>query len=134
MSAVRTVVCYMRTANPPTIGQRLLARQRARLQAARHACGWTVIAWIEDLHQSGTTLDRPGLRDALALLAGHQADALLASDHSRLAISPVVAGALAALAATQGWQFLTLTSSNPAPGGPRDRHLAGLSACRGGPR
>jgi Resolvase, N terminal domain len=58
-AAVRTVVCYLRTANPGSAGMRLLGRQRARLQAACAAHGWTVVAWAEDLHQSGTTLNRP---------------------------------------------------------------------------
>ena len=64
---VRAVVCYLRTANPGTVGQRHLQRQRARLQAACADQGWTVAAWVEDLHQSGATLTRPGLHRALAL-------------------------------------------------------------------
>jgi DNA invertase Pin-like site-specific DNA recombinase len=111
MSAVRTVVCYLRTANPPTVAQRLLARQRRSLQAACDTRGWTVMAWIEDLRQSGTTLDRPGLRHALALLADHRADALIACDHSRLAVEPRLASALRTLANSQGWQLVTLSPS-----------------------
>ncbi len=66
---VRTVVCYLRTANIGTAGQRLLGRQRAKLERVAVAHGWTVLAWVEDLHHSGGTLHRPGLREALALLA-----------------------------------------------------------------
>jgi hypothetical protein len=110
-----TVVCYLRTANPGTAGQRLLGRQRARLQAACAANCWTVIEWAEDLHQSGATFDRPGLRHALALLATQQADTLLACDHSRLAVDAVVGSELAALARRQGWQLLT---RSPGRGGP----------------
>jgi hypothetical protein len=66
---VRAVICSTRTANPGAVGQRHLQRQRAKLQAETAVHGWT--AWIEDLHQSGTTLDRPGLQHALVLLAGH---------------------------------------------------------------
>jgi DNA invertase Pin-like site-specific DNA recombinase len=111
----RTVVCYLRSANPGSVGQRLLGRQRTRLQAACVANGWTVIEWVEDLHQSGATLDRPGLRHALALLATQQADTLLACDHSRLAVDTMVGSELAALARRQGWQLLTLS---PGRGGP----------------
>ena len=62
-----TVVCYLRTANAGSAGQRLLDRQRAKLDCQAAAHGWRVAAWIEDLHQSGATLTRPGLHRALAL-------------------------------------------------------------------
>jgi hypothetical protein len=108
-AAVRTVVCYLRTANPGAVGQRHLQRQRANPGAASAAHEWTIVAWIEDLHQSGTTLNRPGLRHALALLADHQADALLATDATHLAVDEAVTSQLAALAGQQGWQLLTVT-------------------------
>ncbi len=107
-AAVRTVVCYTRTANPGSSGQRLLARQRASLEAEVTFRGWTVAAWVEDLHQSGTTLQRPGLQQALKLLAAGQADALLACDMTRLAVDLEVASQLAALADRDGWQLVTL--------------------------
>ncbi len=118
-AAVRTVVCYTRTANPGSSGQRLLARQRASLEAEVTFRGWTVAAWVEDLHQSGTTLQRPGLQQALALLAAHQADALLAADLTRLAVAPQVAEQLAALADRDGWQLVTLDTLD------RGTHLGG---------
>jgi Resolvase, N terminal domain len=134
---VPAVVCYLRTANPGGAGMRLLGRQRARLEAACVARGWTVVVWIEELHQSGTTMDRPGLRQALALLAGRQADALLACDHSRLAVDPRVGSELAVLADRQGWQLLTL-DPNPPPTTVAmavavvDGHTAGLDLDHGG--
>lgn len=70
------------------------------------------MAWIEDLHQSGATLNRPGLHRALALLADHQANALLATDTTHLAVDTAVTSQLAPLAGQQGWQLLTVT---PAP-------------------
>jgi DNA invertase Pin-like site-specific DNA recombinase len=102
------VVCYLRTANSGSAGQRLLDRQHAKLEREAAARGWTVTAWVEDLHQSGATLHRPGLREALALLADHQADALLATDPDRLAITPEAADQLTAIADRQGWQLLTV--------------------------
>ena len=115
-AAVQAVVCYARTANPGTVGQRHLQRQRAKLHAARAAHGWAVLAWIEDLHQSGATLDRPGLRHALALLADHQADALLATETTPLAVDAAVTSQLVALAGRQGWQLLTLSpTANAGP-------------------
>ena len=109
---VQAVVCYARTANPGAVGQRHLQRQRAKLEAKTAVYGWTVVAWIEDLHQSGTTLNRPGLQHALALLADHQADALLATDTTHLAVDAAVTSQLAELADRRGWQLLTVT---PAP-------------------
>jgi Resolvase, N terminal domain len=107
-ASVRRVVCYTRTANTGTGGLRLLERQHARLHAVVVMHGWTVLAWVEDLHESGTTLARPGLQRALALLADHQADALLATDMSRLAVDPEVAVELATLADRHGWRILTV--------------------------
>ena len=121
---VRTVVCYVRTANAGTAAQRLLGRQRVKLERVAAAYGWTVLEWVEDLHQSGATLARPGLRQALALLAAHQADALLATDMTRLAVTPEVADELAALANRQSWRLLTiepLTARSPASGGTSSR-------------
>ena len=113
-AAERAVICYARTANPGTVGQRHLQRQRAKLQAEVAAQDWTVLEWVEDLHQSGTTLHRPGLRHALALLADHQADALLASDLMHLAVDAALIGQLVDLAAEQGWQLLTLSPTSEA--------------------
>jgi DNA invertase Pin-like site-specific DNA recombinase len=108
-AGVRTVVCYLRTANPGTVGQRHLHRQRAKLQAEITAQDWTVCEGVEDLHQSGTTLHRPGLQHALALLADRQADALLAADLLHLAVDTALLGQLVERAAEQGWQLLTLS-------------------------
>jgi DNA invertase Pin-like site-specific DNA recombinase len=113
-AGVRTVICYLRTANPATVGQRHLHRQRAKLQAEVTARGWTVLEWVKDLHQSGTTLHRPGLGEALALLGDHQADALLAADLMHLALDAALIGQLVDLAAEQGWQLLTLSPTSQA--------------------
>ncbi len=117
-AAVRAVVCYARTANPGTVRQRHLQRQRAKFQAATAVHSWTVLEWIEDLHQSGTTLERPGLHRALALLADHQADALLATDATHLAVDVAVVSQLVALASRQGWQLLTVTPTRTSTAAP----------------
>jgi hypothetical protein len=57
---------------------------------------------------SGTTLHRPGLHQALTLLASHHADAPLATDMTRLAVDAHVAEELAAVADRQGWRLLTV--------------------------
>jgi DNA invertase Pin-like site-specific DNA recombinase len=116
-ASVRTVVCYLRTANAGTAEQRLLARQRTRLEREAAAHGWRVLEWVEDLHQSGATLARPGLHQALALLADRQAHALLTVDRARLAVTPEVVDELAAVADRQGWRLLTVETLTL----PRDR-------------
>jgi DNA invertase Pin-like site-specific DNA recombinase len=113
-AGVRTVICYLRTANPGTVGQRHLQRQRAKLHAEVTAQDWTVCEWVEDLHQSGTTLHRPGLQHVLALLADHQADVLLATDLMPLAVDAALLDELVDLAAEQGWQLLTLSPTSQA--------------------
>ncbi len=130
---VRAVVCYTRTANPGTVGQRHLRRQRAKLEAEVAVHGWAVVAWVEDLHQCGTTLQRPGLREALALLADHQADALLATDAAPLAVDTAATSQLAALAGQQGWQVLTVTPTRITTVAP-DGTVVDPSRGRGGAR
>jgi hypothetical protein len=103
----RVVVCYLHTANSGTLGQRLLERQRARLEAVCAAHGWTVAAWIEDMRQSGATMDRTGLRHVLALLAEHRAEAMVADHPSCLAVDPTIADQLQALATKEGWRVYT---------------------------
>jgi len=115
LAAVRTVICYLRTANPGTLGQRHLQRQHAKLHAACTARGWTVLEWVEDLHQSGATLQRTGLQEALALLADHQADALLATEERSLAVDTATGSQLTTLAERQGWQLLSLTAIARSP-------------------
>jgi Resolvase, N terminal domain len=109
---VRTVICYLRIVDFGRRTRRLLHHQRTQLQAACQQRGWTVTAWAQDV-QPGDTLDRPGLQHALALLADHQADALLACHHTHLAITHSIANQLARLAATQGWHLLTLATLPP---------------------
>lgn len=97
--------CYLRTANAGTPGQRLLR--------AASAPGWSARPCTAGPWPGGsrtyTTLAHPGLRGALALLADHQADALLATNATHLAVDAAVTSQLAALAAQQGWQLLTVT-------------------------
>ena len=105
---IRTVVVYLRTANAGEDAQRILQRQRAELQGEIDFQGYTVAAWIEDRHQSATTLDRPGLREALRLLASGYVDALICTDIGRLTRSAEVTLQLAAHMDAHGWDLLTL--------------------------
>ncbi len=112
-AAPRTVIAYTRVADPD--GQRSIQAQRAELDAEIAFHGWTVAAWIDDPGQPGTTLERPGLTRALALLAHHQADALMACDVTRLARSTAVTRQLAAHDAAYGWQLVIVQDDRQPP-------------------
>ncbi len=113
---VRTVVAYLRSGTANGEGLRRLQRQRSAIQAEADFQGWTVVAWTTDPGQRGDTLDRPGLRQALALLAGGKADALVASEEGRIASAGSDRRQLARLAGRQGWQVLTVEAlRTPSP-------------------
>ncbi len=119
-AGITTMVAYLRTANTGTIAQQILARQRATLNAGIAGRGWTVARWIEDVHQSGLTIDRPGLRQALTLLASGYVDALVCGDLVDLAgsgwhpASAEVRRQLAAHMDAYGWHLITLQTGQPA--------------------
>jgi DNA invertase Pin-like site-specific DNA recombinase len=113
---VRTIIAYTRARQETGQGQRWVQRQRTAIQAEVDFQGWTVAAWICDLGQRGTTLHRPGLKRALALLAEHQADALVAYDQTRLTRLGSHQRQLARCAQRQGWQVLTVQAlRGPSP-------------------
>jgi hypothetical protein len=117
-ASVRTVVCYLRTATPARLGNAC---------SAASAASWS--AWPPPTAGPSWNRSRictspvppctgPACARPLALLADHQADTLLATDSTRLAVTPQVADELAAVARRQGWRLLTvelLTTRSPAP-------------------
>jgi DNA invertase Pin-like site-specific DNA recombinase len=105
---VRTIIAYTRARNDTSEGQRWVQRQRTAIQAEADFQGWTVAAWICDLGQRGTTLDRPGLRQALVMLSEGRADALVAYDDNRLTRLLSHQHQLARVAQRQGWRLLTI--------------------------
>jgi DNA invertase Pin-like site-specific DNA recombinase len=105
---VRTIIAYTRARHDTSEGQRWVQRQRTAIQAEVDFQGWTVAAWTCDLGQPGTTLHRPGLRQALAMLSEGRADALVAYDDNRLSRLQSHQRQLARLAKRQGWQVLTV--------------------------
>jgi DNA invertase Pin-like site-specific DNA recombinase len=107
-ATVRTVIAYTRSGDARSEGQRRLQRQRTAIQAEADFQGWTVVAWTCDLGQPGDTLDRRGLKQALALLADGKADALVAYEEGRLARHGLDRRQLARLADRQGWRLLTV--------------------------
>jgi DNA invertase Pin-like site-specific DNA recombinase len=107
-ATVRTIIAYTRSGTTTSNGQRRLQRQRTAIQAEADFQGWTIAAWTCDLGQPGTTLDRPGLKRALVLLAEGKADALVAYDEDRLARHGSHRRQLARLADRRGWRLLTV--------------------------
>jgi len=105
---VRTVIAYTRSGATTSDGRRRLQRQHTAIQAEADFHGWTVAAWTCDLGQPGDTLDRPGLKQALALLAEGRADALVAYEDGRLARLRSDRRQLKRVAQRQGWRLLTI--------------------------
>lgn len=68
--------CRVSKADGDGQGQSLRAQEEViRREAERR--GWTVVRIIHDNGHSGATIKRPGIREALALLNSHEADALV---------------------------------------------------------
>lgn len=66
-----------------------LAAQKAKITAAAHAAGHELVEIVVDGAEHGTSLDRPGLRRALAAIAGGQAEGLIAAKLDRLSRSVI---------------------------------------------
>ena len=61
--------------------------QRATITRLAKAKGIRIVAWYEDLNQSGGTADRPAFQQAIAAIENGEADALLVARMSRFARS-----------------------------------------------
>jgi len=80
-------------------------RHAIRLEAERR--GWAV-TWLEDPGRSGKSLDRPAVREALALLADRKAEALVVAKLDRLTRSVHDFSGILSTAAREGWGVITL--------------------------
>jgi DNA invertase Pin-like site-specific DNA recombinase len=81
----KRVVGYIRVSTEKQLDSGLsLEMQRKRLEAYALALDLDLVAIIEDPGASAKTLDRPGLRAALAMLTAGRADALLVVKLDRL--------------------------------------------------
>lgn len=65
------------------------AAQRAKIKAAAEVEGWEIVAWKIDRGETGKNANRQGLLDALELIAGHEADGLVAAKLDRLCRSVI---------------------------------------------
>jgi len=85
-----------------------LEAQRARLELEAERRGWPAPIVIEDPGQSGRTLNRPGMRRALEMIATGQADVLAAVKLDRLSRDLADWAALLKRAEREGWALVAL--------------------------
>lgn len=85
-----------------------LEAQRAALEAACESRGFELVRVIEDAGASGKTLSRPGLDEALQLIAAGEADGIMVSKLDRLSRSVIDFGNLLAVAEKGGWNIVAL--------------------------
>jgi DNA invertase Pin-like site-specific DNA recombinase len=100
------VIGYLRvsTQDQADSGLGLDAQRHAiNLQAALR--GWTEVTWLQDA-ASGKDTERPGLTEALTLLASGKADVLVVAKLDRLSRSLVDFADVLATARTQGWNLV----------------------------
>lgn len=101
--AVTTVIGYTRVSTEEQGRSGLgLDAQRKAIAAHAAAKGWEVV-WLSDEGLSAKSLDRPALQDALALLKGREAEALVVSKLDRLSRSVQDFAGLLAIAKKQHW-------------------------------
>jgi DNA invertase Pin-like site-specific DNA recombinase len=85
-----------------------LGAQRAAIDAAAQARGWSIVARFEDGGISGSSLNRPGLTEALATLESGRASALVVAKLDRLSRSLMDFSALMERARRKGWALVAL--------------------------
>ena len=82
--------------------------QRSSVEAYSKANGHEIVAWFEDLDQTGGRLDRPGLREALALVERGEAEGIVAAKLDRLTRSVADLGKLLDQAKAGGWNLVAV--------------------------
>lgn len=104
-----SVVAYLRVSTEEQADSGLgLSAQRASIQAAAVARGWTIVAWHEDAGVSGKSLNRPGVTAALADVEEGRGGALVVSRVDRLSRSLVDFAGLMERARTGRWGLVAL--------------------------
>lgn len=102
------VVGYLRVSTEEQARSGLgMDAQREAIEAAAKARGWHV-TWAVDDGYSGSTLKRPALATALAVLAAGEADGLVVSKLDRLSRSAQDFANTMADAKKQGWALVAL--------------------------
>jgi DNA invertase Pin-like site-specific DNA recombinase len=85
-----------------------LGAQRAAIDVAAKARGWEIVARFEDGGITGSTLDRPGLTEALAMVERGEAGTLAVAKLDRLSRSLMDFAALTERARRKGWALVAL--------------------------
>jgi DNA invertase Pin-like site-specific DNA recombinase len=104
-----------------------LAAQRRAIEQECARRGWELARTIEDAGHSGKSLKRPGIQEAIDLLANSEAEALVAAKLDRLSRSMLDFAMLAERARNQGWALVALDSAADMTT-PQGRAVAGLAA------
>ena len=99
------VVGYLRVST--TDQEHGIDAQRTAIAAEAERRGWEV-EWREDAAKSGRSLERPAVREALAMLAAGEASALVVSKLDRLTRSVHDFSGLLTTAAREGWGVIML--------------------------
>jgi DNA invertase Pin-like site-specific DNA recombinase len=103
------VIAYLRVSTDEQATSGLgLDAQRAQLVSECERRGLLLLAVYEDAGLSGSTLDRPALREALAALDAGQGSALMVAKLDRLTRSVHNASGLMKRAETAGWGLVAL--------------------------
>jgi DNA invertase Pin-like site-specific DNA recombinase len=103
------VVAYAR------VSTREQGRKGVSLDAQRHAIeteaqhrGWSVVRHLEDVASGKSTNGRPGLEEAVAIIEGGEADALVATKLDRISRSVVDFGGLVERSRRKNWGLVVL--------------------------
>lgn len=103
------VIGYVRVSTAEqAISRAGLDAQRAAIAAEAERRGWTLVATIEDAGYSARDLKRPGIRQALDVLAAGQGDALVVAKLDRLSRSMLDFAAIMARAQKESWGMVAL--------------------------
>src|SRR5581483_2185165 len=82
--------------------------QREQVESYCRARGHVVVDWVEDLDRPGSTLDRPGLQDAIRRVEAGEADGIAAAKLDRLTRSVSGLGQLLERARENGWAMVAV--------------------------
>jgi len=106
------VLAYLRcsTAEQADSGAGLSA-QRAALESEASRRGWDDVTFMTDAGYSAKSLDRPAIREALAMLAAGDADTLVVSRLDRLSRSVLDFSQMMARSKAEGWSMVALDIS-----------------------
>ena len=103
------VLAYVRVSTEEQADSRAgIEAQRSAILGEAKRRGWTILSVVEDAGYSGKDMRRPGVQEALSVLADGGADALVVAKLDRLSRSMLDFAALMNAAQKQGWALVAL--------------------------